>query len=144
MIAVDTSLLVYAHRSDAPGHQWSRDALESLARSGRRWAVPWPCVHEFLAVVTHPQIYRPPTSSSTALTTVRDLKKLPGVMFLGESSDHLDILGNLLAPERVVGAKDHDARVAAICVGHGVDVLWTADRDFSYFPEMRTHNPLVA
>lgn len=143
MIAVDTNILVYAHRKDASGHQRSRDGLESLARSGRRWAVPWPCVHEFLAIVTHPRIYRPPTAGATALTAVTDLQRLPGVMFLGETADHLDILRRLLDRDRVIGAKVHDARVAAICLGHGVDTLWTADRDFSYFPELRTHNPLA-
>jgi predicted nucleic acid-binding protein len=44
----------------------------------------------------------------------------------------------------VVGNKVHDARVAAICLGHGVRELWSADRDFSYFPDVRTRNPLVA
>jgi len=143
VIAIDTNLLVYAHRRDAAGHQAARDALASLARSGRRWAVPWPCVHEFLAIVTHPRIYRPPTESSVGLTAMADLQRLSHVMFLAETSDHPDILGRLLGSDRVIGAKVHDARVTAICIGHGVDVLWTADRDFSYFPELRTHNPLA-
>jgi len=78
------------------------------------------------------------------MTTMADLQRLPQVMFLAETGDHLDILGRLLGSDRVIGAKAHDARVAAICIGHGVDVLWSADRDFSYFPELRTHNPLAA
>jgi len=50
----------------------------------------------------------------------------------------------LLEAPGVVGPKVHDARVAAVCLGHGVEELWTADRDFSWFPELRTSNPLVA
>ena len=65
------------------------------------------------------------------------------VRLLGESSAHLDILDRLLTTGRVTGPKVHDARIAAICIGHGVSELWTADRDFSYFPELRTRNPLV-
>src|SRR5699024_1625838 len=80
---------------DAAGHQAAREALASLARSGRRWAVPWPCVHEFLAIVTHPRIYRPPTESSLGMTTMAALQRLPQVMFLAETGDHLDILGRL-------------------------------------------------
>ncbi len=37
----------------------------------------------------------------------------------------------------------HDARIAAICLAHGVSELWTADRDFSRFPELKARNPLV-
>jgi hypothetical protein len=34
----------------------ARAALESLANGPRGWAVPWPCAHELLAIVTHPRI----------------------------------------------------------------------------------------
>jgi hypothetical protein len=30
----------------------------------------------------------------------------------------------------------HDARIAALCIGHGVEALITRDRDFSLFPEL--------
>jgi predicted nucleic acid-binding protein len=33
--------------------------------------------------------------------------------------------------------------IAALCLHHGVSELWTADRDFTRFPALRTHNPLV-
>ena len=36
----------------------------------------------------------------------------------------------------------HDARVAALCIAHGVTELWTADRDFGRFPDLVTRNPL--
>lgn len=37
-----------------------------------------------------------------------------------------------------------DARVASICLGHGVNEFWTADRDFSRFLQLLTRNPLLA
>ena len=43
----------------------------------------------------------------------------------------------------ISGAAIHDARIAAICLDHGVDELWTCDRDFSRFPDLRTRNPLI-
>ncbi|SEE87106.1 type II toxin-antitoxin system VapC family toxin [Ruania alba] len=143
MIAVDTNLLVYAHRLDSAHHERSREALEGLVRSRRRWVVPWPCVHEFLAIVTHPRIYRPATPPREALGAVEDLRTLPGVLLLGETSEYPEVLTRLLSAAQVVGPKVHDARIAAICLAHGVDTLWTADRDFSYFPELSTHNPLA-
>lgn len=37
----------------------------------------------------------------------------------------------------------HDARIAALCLLHGVRVLWSADRDFSRFPELAVVDPLA-
>lgn len=143
MIALDSNILVYAHREDSPHHATALATLRELAGDRRRWAVPWPCIHEFLAIVTHPRIYRPPTDPGLALGAVADLFALPGGTALAEVDDHLEILSGLVHRSGVVGPKVHDARVAAICLGHGVDELWTADRDYSYFPELRTRNPLV-
>ncbi|MFT4011753.1 MAG: PIN domain-containing protein [Nocardioidaceae bacterium] len=143
MIALDTNLLVYAHREDSPLHGAARAALAGLPAAGRAWGVPWPSVHEFLAIVTHPRIYRPPTPAATASRAVAELLGLPHATTLGETPTHLGLLTELLARPGVVGPKVHDARIAAICLGHGVEELWTADRDFSYFPELRTRNPLV-
>lgn len=143
MIAVDTTILVYAHREDSLQHGAAVEALRSLATGSRRWGVPWPCVHEFLAVVTHPRLYRPPTEPALALGAAVDLTAMSSVVLLAETDGHLEILARLMSRPGVVGPKVHDARVAAICLGHGVDELWTADRDFGYFPELRTRNPLV-
>lgn len=143
MIAVDTNVLVYAHRRDSPHHPAALAALRSLVERGRRWGVPWPCVHEFLSVVTHPRVYRPPSGATDALAAVNDLAALPGATLLTESSTHLALLSDLCAQPGVVGPRVHDARIAAICLGHDVDELWTADRDFSLFPALQTRNPLA-
>jgi uncharacterized protein len=144
MIALDTNVLVYAHRRDLPQHIPALRAIQRLIGEGRTWGVPWPCVHEFLAVVTNPRIFKTPTSTQTAIAVIRELGAQRHNQLLGESHSHLDILDRLCQSANVVGAKFHDARIAAICIGHGVSELWTADRDFSYFPELKTTNPLVA
>jgi toxin-antitoxin system PIN domain toxin len=143
VIAVDTNVLVYAHREDSSHHRRARASLEGLVERGASWALPWPCLHEFLAIVTHPRVYDPPSGIDDALGALSDLLSLPKVVQLTETPDHADVLGRLLRQSRVVGPKVHDARVAALCLAHGVSELWTADRDFSYFPELRTHNPLT-
>lgn len=143
MIAVDTNVLVYAHREDSPHHVRALAALRELSMSRQIWSVPWPCLHEFLAIVTHPRLYAPPTPVEVALESVSDLLALPGLTALREGDEHYRILRDLLISSGVVGPKVHDARVAAICLEHGVSELWSADRDFSYFPALRTRNPLV-
>ena len=67
MIAIDTNILVYAHREDSTWHEAADGCLGGVAESGAPWAIPWPCVHEFLAIVTHPRIYDPPTPLGDAL-----------------------------------------------------------------------------
>ncbi len=143
MIAVDTNILVYAHREDSPHHQAAQNALHELATGTAAWAVPWPCIHEFLSVVTHPRIYTPPTSAAVALDAVDALTSLPTMRLLHETPDHLAVLHRLLTSGNVTGARIHDARIAAICTAHGVSELWSADRDFSWFPTLRTVNPLA-
>lgn len=36
----------------------------------------------------------------------------------------------------------HDAHIAALLLEHGVDELWTHDRDFTRFPGLRVRFPL--
>jgi uncharacterized protein len=68
--AVDTNILVYAHREDSAWHEPADRCLGEQAQSGPAWAIPWPCVHEFLAIVTHPRIYDPPTPLADAIEQV--------------------------------------------------------------------------
>jgi predicted nucleic acid-binding protein len=67
-----------------------------------------------------------------------------GAVLIGEARDHLDRLRQLVIDGRVVDGRVHDAKIAAICLSHGISELWTADRDFSRFPALKTRNPLVA
>ncbi len=143
MIAVDTNILVYAHREDSPWHEAALQALTELAEGTATWSIPWPCVHEFLAIVTHPKIYRPPTPMPVALQAIRAWQSSPTLRLLGESADHLERFEGVAVSAKVVGPMVHDARIAALCLSHGVRQFWSADRDFSRFPSLKIRNPLV-
>ena len=143
MIAVDTNLLVYAHRSDADFHDRARRLLCGLADGSRPWAIPWPCVHEFLAITTHPRIYDPPTPMYTALQAIEVWLKAGNCVAIGESIGYFDTLKAMALTGSIRGPMIHDARIAAICMQNGVDELWTADRDFSRFGALKARNPLV-
>jgi toxin-antitoxin system PIN domain toxin len=144
VIAVDTNILVYAHRADSPFHDRARLTLESLAVGVRAWAIPWPCAHEFFAVVTHPRIYKTPTPASIAFAQLRALKTLANLVFIAEGEDYLQHLQPLALAAKAQGGAIHDARIAAICLSQGVAELWSADRDFSRFPALAVRNPLIA
>ena len=143
MIAVDTNILVYAHRRDSEWHQAAADAVRSLAEARSAWAIPWPCIHEFLAIVTHPRVYDPPTPLAQALDQVEAWCESPSLTLLSESDEHWAMLAASLRSASVTGPRVHDARIAALCACHGVRQLWTADRDFSRFPSLVAVNPLV-
>jgi uncharacterized protein len=143
VIAVDTNVLVYAHRRDSPWHEAAAAAIRSLAEGTGAWALPWPCLHEFLAVVTHPRIYRPPTSGEAAIAQVEAWLDSPSLVIVAESEAYWPMLRQAVLGGQAVGPIVHDARVAALCAAHGVRELWTADRDFGRFPDVTVVNPLV-
>jgi predicted nucleic acid-binding protein len=97
-----------------PFHGPAAAVICELAESPVGWGLPWPCIHEFYAKVT-----------------------------LGEAHAHWPRLSGLLTDGRVQGPMVQDARIAAICLSHGVSEFLTADRDFGRFPALHTRNPLV-
>jgi uncharacterized protein len=143
VIAVDTNILVYAHREDSPFYERALRRVAELAEGAALWGIPWPCMHEFLAIVTHPRIYLPPTPLVRALEQIDAWLESPSLALLAESETHWPALRGPLAAGRIVGPQVHDARIAALCAQHGVRELWSADRDFSRFPKVTVVNPLV-
>ena len=106
MIAVDANILVYAHRADSPFHDRARLSLESLAVGARAWAIPWPCAHEFFAVVTHPRIYKTATPASTAFAQLRALQALANLVFIAEADDYFQPLEPLALVAKAHGGGD--------------------------------------
>jgi uncharacterized protein len=144
VIALDTNLLVYAHRKDSPWHDQACVRVAELAEGAAPWAIPAACLHEFLAIVTHSRIYRPPTPLGLALDQVEAWRESPSLVTLTETEGYWTAWRRVLERSKATGATVHDARVATLCLHHGVRELWTADRDFSRFADLVTRNPLVA
>jgi uncharacterized protein len=143
MIAVDTNILVYAHREDSPWHAAAYARITDLAQGRASWAIPWPCMYEFLAIVTHPRIYDPPTPLNLALDQIEAWLESPSLTLLSETEGQWPGLRSLIVGGKIVGPQIHDARIAALCQIHGIKELWTADRDFSRFPGLVKRNPLL-
>ncbi len=143
MIAVDTNILVYSVRQDSPWHRSALARLRELAEGPAPWAIPWPCIHEFLAVVTHPRIYRPPTPLADATLQVDYWLESPTLQLIGEAPAYWGHLKAQLAAGKVAGPLVHDARIAAICRSHAIRELWTVDRDYTRFDGLRIRNPLI-
>lgn len=143
MIAIDTNIIVYAHREDSPFHTMALKRLVEMAQSGNRWGIPWPCVHEFISITTHPRIYDPPSPLGVSLKCIATWLGAPDCVTIAEGPGYWETLNDLSRKAEVRGPMIHDARIAALCLHHGVTELWSADRDFSRFPGLKVRNPLI-
>lgn len=143
MIAVDTNILVYAHRADSPWYEAAYRLIADVAQGDMLWGVPWPCIHEFLAVATHPRIYNPPTPLAKAIEQIEIWMESPSIRILAEMAGHWKELKEIITAGQIAGGAIHDARVAAICVEHGVREMWSADRNFTRIPGVIVRNPLI-
>lgn len=143
MIAVDTNILVAAVRTEYPHHEKARGLIRELAEGSAAWAMPWACLHEFLAVTTNPRIFKIAHSASQAAEALDALLESPTVQVIAEGPGYWETLRQLVTAGNIAGPMIHDARIAAVCITHGVTELWTADRDFGRFPVLRTRNPCV-
>lgn len=142
MLAVDTNILVYAHRREAKEHVTAHEIVRTLVEGDEPWSIPWPCIYEFFSVVTNPKIWKDrATSPKQAVAQIEAWTSSPSLRLIGETEEFLPVLTRLLRPV-VKGPMVHDARIAAICIAHSVEALLTRDRDFSLFSDLPTRNPV--
>ena len=141
MRAVDTNILVYADREEAPHHLIALRLLRSLATGSEPWVLPWPCIYEFLRVVTHPRVFFPPTPIREAWAGIETLLESPSVVLISEGKRHRQVLDDLLRTSSLSGNLLHDAHIAALLLEHGVAEILTADDDFRRFPGLKVTNP---
>lgn len=144
MQAVDTNVLIYAEITSSQHHRRARQVLVQLAEGAAAWAIPWPCIYEFLRVVTHPRVYHPPVPAEIALQDLRNLLASPSLLLLSETPRHHAVLEDVIRQSGVSGNLIHDAHIVALCLEHGVSELLTGDRDFARFTGMRFTDPFAS
>lgn len=138
MIAVDTNVLIYAHREELPRHSVARDRLVSLAEGDAPWAIPVFCVGEFVRVITHPRLFAPAHSAQEACEALERLLASPGVRLLNPGSGYATLLKAAILESGATGNIVFDAQIVAVCRENGVSALLTEDRDFDRFARFPT------
>lgn len=96
-----------------------------VSRRGRSLGRRMESVHEFLSIVTHPRIYKPPTPLPKAMEQMEIWMQSPSLRFLGELAGHWKELKEFLSSGRITGGSVQDARIAAICRENGVEEIWS-------------------
>lgn len=138
MIAVDTNILVYAHRSEFRQHEAALATLTALADGSELWGIPAACLSEFLRVTTHPAVLKPPSTGDDAARSLEALLAAPSVRLLLPGERHAALLFELVRKHRVTGNLAFDVQIVATCLEHGVREILTEDRDFQRFGEITT------
>lgn len=142
MIALDTNLLVYAHRSRTAQHRAARRAIEQAAAAGR-WGFAAASLAEFWAVVTHPASEGRPSTPDEARAYLQAL--VDGGAAIWEPGAGFGIrLAQLAADLDVSGPRVFDLQIALTVFERGATALWTADSRFAKLPGLQVHNPLEA
>ncbi len=139
MIAVDTHILVYAHREEMPLHKKALSRLRQMSESAETWALPIFCITEFLRVVTHPKLFDPPTTIRIGISAIDGLIATPNLSILRPGKSFWRILMEIAQETNIQGNLIYDAQIAAVCMEHGVNIILTEDRHFSRFDSIIRH-----
>lgn len=143
MRALDTNVLVYAEITNSTHHATALQLLTETAQGAEPWSLPWPCIYEFLRVVTHPRVYHPPVPPQRALADLDRILASQSLILLSETDLHLELFQQIIGAAGATGNLIHDAHIAALCIEHGVTEIVTGDRDFLRFTELRVFNPFA-
>jgi hypothetical protein len=138
MTAVDTNVLVYAHRTETARHERAQRWLRHLAEGMIPWALPVFCIGEFVQITTHRRVFDPPSTIPQALEAIDALLDSPSVRLLAPTPLHWPLLREAIRSGETSGNLVFDAEIAALCREHGVERILTEDRDFGRFPFLLT------
>lgn len=142
MIAIDTNLLIYAHRAGVPEHHAARQAIQGASEDPRGWGIPFPCIAEFWSVVTHPACVGGPSPPHRALAFVRALTAQAGGQVWMPQAGLWERLLRLAGDIGVAGARIFDLQIALTAVENGATELWTHDAGFVRVRGLQIRNPL--
>ena len=139
MIAVDTNILIYAHRGETELHDAAALRLTALAEGVERWALPVFCVAEFMRVVTHRRVFNPPSTVEQAATFIESITAAPGCEVVEPGPEFVQRLLAIAREADSHGNLMFDAQIAAVCREHGIDGILTNDSDFARFDALNVH-----
>jgi hypothetical protein len=143
VIAIDTNLLVYAHRAGLPQHRAARRALERAAALSAGWGISQASLAEFWAVVTHRAASGRPSSGAEAAGFLWALVREGGAHLWLPGPGFGERLLEVAAERNVRGPRVFDLQIALTALDNGAREVWTHDRDFLSVPGLRVHDPLA-
>ena len=141
MIALDTNLLIYAHRSGSPESRRSRRAIAEAAQQPHGWGFTHTTIAEFWSVVTHPASAGGPSRPHQARDFLTSLAQA-GARFLAPGDSFGERLIQTAADLDVRGPRIFDLAIALTAFDNGATEIWTHDSGFVSIAGLRVHDPL--
>lgn len=141
MVLPDVNVLVYAHREDTPHHVACREWLEVVMNGDAAYSISDLVLSGFVRVVTHPKIFKRPSSIGEALAFAEQVRGQPNCVGLATGERHWDIFKRLCLEAGVKGNLVPDAYFAAMAIESGCEWI-SVDRDFSRFKGLRWSEPV--
>ena len=142
MILIDANLLLYAYDPSSSHHAASKAWLETTLSGSQFVRFAWMTLWAFLRISTSARVYERPLSIAEAEQAVASWLAQPVVGILDPGERHWEILRRLMTSGQVAGSLVMDAALAALAVEHGA-TLYTTDRGFARFAELRWTNPVA-
>ena len=134
--SIDVNILLYA--SDQ-----SIGFMEDRVSDPELFCISWPTIMSYLRISTHSSIFSYPLSPDQALGNIESLLKLPRVKVLSEEEGFLDVYREVTGSFPVRGNMVPDAHLASILHQHGVQKIYTGDRDFVKFDFLDVRDPFI-
>jgi hypothetical protein len=142
VIALDAGVMAHALNRYGPGHTRASAVVESLVHGDQYWALPWPAVHRFLRLVTHPHRVARPLAAADAWGFVTLLLGSPGARPIGPGARHSEALTEVLSLLPAGIGPVPGLELAAVLREHGVSEVLSTDRALRAFPFLSVRDPL--
>lgn len=142
MIALDTNLLVYAHRSGAPEHTLAKICIERAIEHPAGWGISASCIPEYWGVVTHPSCAGGPSKPEQASAFIAHLLEDGAGQLWQPGPGFAMRLLHKATELNVAGPRIFDLQIALTAYENGAVELWTHDHAFVRLPGLRVINPL--
>jgi toxin-antitoxin system PIN domain toxin len=141
VILLDTNMLLYATDERAAEHERALNWLDSRLSGPDRVGLPWEVMVSFVRLSTNPRMYRRPMTVTEAWQQVRRWLSSPVAWVPAPTPDHGAVLSRLLETPGLVSNDIPDAHLAAIAIGHGLEIQ-SHDAGFARFEGLRWSDPL--
>lgn len=142
MIAIDTNLLIYAHRSGTREHRPAQRAIETAASDPRGWGISLASVSEFWSIVTHPAANGQPATPRLAMSFLTSLVETGGMQIWSPGVDFAARLMQLAADLEISGVRIFDLQIGLTAFENGAAELWSHDAAFVRIPGLAIVDPL--
>jgi toxin-antitoxin system PIN domain toxin len=140
VVLFDVNILVYAHREDTSNHTLCFDLVNRVVNGAYPFGFSDFIASGFLRIITHPQIFNPPTPIRNALSFVSEIRNSPNAVHIQPKKSHWDIFVMLCKETEVKGNLIPDAYLAALAIESGC-LFITTDRDYSRFSDLDWKHP---